>query len=355
VFAVILAGGRGQRFWPASNSKKPKQYLSITGDRSMLSVTYRRLASFIPPEKIIVITVREQIEIARDELPDLPGENFIAEPDGRNTAPALALGALAVMERSDDEPMLTCPADHLISREDNFRSLAEQASRFAERENVFITFGIMPEYPATGYGYIEAGDPLEDGELNVLRVVRFHEKPDRETAQNYLSRGGFYWNSGIFLWRPSVFLEGWSEYLPSGSEPLRIISESVGNPELEKVIEDQYPRMPSISVDYGILEKADNVAVVPADLGWNDVGSWDSLYDIHGGNGNNNVSIGVSETIDTAGCVFYNPGGFTAAIGVEDIMVISRGGIVLVCRRGQSQKVRDIVELIEEKGYNDIL
>ena len=355
MYAVILAGGRGRRFWPASSEKKPKQFLSIAGKRCMLSITYDRLAAFIPPEKIILITVEDQVELAREVLPEMPPENFFAEPAGRNTAPALALAALIIRERAADEPFLACPADHLISREKDFRSIAEKAAEYAADEDVLVTFGIKPDYPATGYGYIEAGETAGGSDGEILEVLRFHEKPERELAGKYIRRGGFYWNSGIFVWRPSVFLDAWSQHLPSGSEPLVKIAESMGDGKIGDVIREQYPRLPSISVDYGILEKADNVTVIPGDLGWNDVGSWDALYDIHSADGSKNITIGDSETIDADGCVFYNPEGFTAAIGVKDIIVVSRGKIVMVCRRGESQKVREMVDLIEEKGYNDLL
>ncbi|MBD3180311.1 MAG: NTP transferase domain-containing protein, partial [Candidatus Latescibacteria bacterium] len=345
MYAVILAGGKGRRFWPASSEKRPKQFLSIAGERSMLSITYERLSSFIPPEKIILITVEDQIELARKELPDLPSCNLVAEPSGRNTAPALALAALMVRERSGDEPLLACPADHLITERDNFTDLAVRASGFAADSEILITFGIKPEYAATGYGYIESGGEINGGGGNILEVRRFHEKPERDLAEDYIRRGGFFWNSGIFVWRPSVFLQAWEVYLPSGSQPLREIAGSIGKPEMTRVIKKNYPRLPAISVDYGILEKAENVAVIPGELGWNDVGSWDALYDIHEADGKNNISIGDSEAIDSGGCIFYNPGGFTAAIGVKDIIVVSRDGIVMVCRRGESQKVREIVDL----------
>lgn len=321
----------------------------------MLSITYDRLAAFIPLEKIILITVEDQVELAREVLSELPPENFFAEPAGRNTAPAMALAALIIRERAADEPFLVCPADHLITREKNFRSIAEKAAEYAADEDVLVTFGIKPDYPATGYGYIEAGKKAVGSNGEILEVVRFHEKPERELAGQYIRRGVFYWNSGIFVWRPSVFLDAWSQYLPSGSEPLGKIAESMSDSKIGDVIKEQYPRLPSISVDYGILEKADNVKVIPSNLGWNDVGSWDALYDIHGTEGRENITVGDSEAIDSEGCVFYNPGGFTAAIGVKDLIVVSRGGIVMVCRRGESQKVREMVDLIEEKGYHGLL
>lgn len=356
MYAVILAGGKGQRFWPSSRESRPKQFLKMSGEVSMLSLTFNRLNRFVPSEKIILLTVESQIDMVKKELADLPEENFVIEPEGRNTAPALALASLLIAKRSSDEPFLTCPADHLIEKEQNFYGVVEEAARAAKQEEILITFGIPPKYPATGYGYIEAGERIggADGR-EAFQVSSFHEKPDRDLAEEYISKGNFYWNSGIFLWRPSVYLKAWARYVDCGAEELSDIGKSIGRGDMRNILKDRYPALPSVSVDYGILEKADNVVVFPADLGWNDVGSWDALYDILPKDESGNVSAGDSVLLDSQGCVFYNRDGFTAGVGLEDIIVISDGGTILVCRRGDSQRVREIVELLKEKGYNELL
>lgn len=356
MYAVILAGGKGERFWPASKVKKPKQFIDITGDGSMLSITFRRLAALVPPENIFLITVEDQLELVKKELPDIPHKNIFAEPTGRNTAPALAIAALLVKERSGDQPFLVCPSDHLIKKSDIFYLTVEKARKVAENSDFLVTFGIEPGYPATGYGYIEVGDKLDIEEGNSFyQVARFHEKPDRNLAVEYIKKGGYYWNSGIFMWRPSVYLEAWSRHLSSGNDSLLRIENAIGKEEMQRVIREEYPQLPSTSVDYGILEKADNVVVIPAEFGWNDVGSWDALFDILSSDSSGNIKIGESESLDSKGCLFFNPEGFTAAIGVEDIIVISDGTTVLVCKREESERVREIVKLAEKNGLKNIL
>ncbi len=356
MYAVILAGGKGKRFWPASKENKPKQFLDISGDGSMLEVTLKRVSRLASLEKTIILTVENQVDMVKKILPDLPGENIVAEPAGKNTAPALALAALMVKSRSGDESYLVCPSDHLISKTDNFGEAVNRASKIAAREDLLVTFGIEPVYPSTGYGYIEAGERIDSGPgPGFFKVRRFHEKPDRRRAEEYLHKQGYYWNSGMFLWRPSVYMKAWKKFFPKSENQLDAISQSIGKESFSMVLREQYPLFPSISVDYGILEKADNVAVIPADLGWNDVGSWDALDDILARDRSGNVTLGNSISLDSTGCVFYSEDGLVASIGLEDIIIISAGKTVLACKRGESQKVREIVELIGKKGMDEFL
>ena len=354
--AVILAGGRGTRFWPFSNSSRPKQFLDITGEGSMLRLTYRRLSRFVHPSKILVLTVAGMEDSISRELPDIPGSNIVTEPVGRNTAPSLAIAAALGARDFDDAPMLCCPADHIIGDEEEFERLVLSASDMAAERDVLITFGIERGYPATGYGYIEAGESTAELEgRSFRRVVNFHEKPDLSKAKAYLGRGSFYWNSGIFVWRPSVFLAAWERYVPDGVEPLREIAASLGTSSERATIEEVYPRMPSISVDYAILEKADNVLVAPADLAWNDVGSWDALFDLLPAEQSGNIEKGYAKQIDSSGNLFFNPGGVTAAIGIEDTIVVVKDGTVLICKKGESQRVRELIDKLEEDGRDDLL
>ncbi|MCK4236586.1 MAG: mannose-1-phosphate guanylyltransferase [Candidatus Krumholzibacteria bacterium] len=355
MYAAILAGGKGKRFWPFSRASRPKQFLDITGEGSMLSVTFNRIAGFIEPERIFLLTIEEQLPLVREELPELPDENIFTEPVGRNTAPSLAVAAAMVRHRGGDEPVLCCPADHLIRNTDTFRRLVLSAGEIASEHDVLITFGITPDRPSTGYGYIEAGSRIDGKGGDIFyEVLKFHEKPDSRRAENYLGSGRFYWNSGIFLWRPSVYISAWERYLPEGQAPLDRISDSLDGKDQTVVVKTEYPRMPSISVDYGILEKANNVLVAPADLGWNDVGSWDALYDVLPEDDSGNIVSGGMELVDSRGNLFFNPGGVTAAVGVEDLIVVVNGNIVLVCKRGQSQRVREVIESLEKKGATDL-
>jgi len=356
MYGVILAGGKGKRFWPASRLERPKQFIDITGKGSMLALTVRRLAAIVPPERIFIVTLAEQMERVREELPETAPERVFAEPVGRNTAPSIAVASLLVARAGGDEPLLCCPADHVIENEGEFARIVRAASALARERDVLVTFGVVPTRPATGYGYIEEGSDAREIDGVLFRAVeRFHEKPDEERARSYLSAGGFSWNSGIFLFRPSVYLEAWKRYLPEGSASLGAIERALGSPAAAAVVEREYPRLPAVSIDYGILEKAANVVVARADIGWNDVGSWDSLFDLLPADGGGNVGAGRTVIVDSNRNLFFNPGGVTAAIGVDDLIVVVDGKTVLVCRRGDSQRVRELADEMARRNEGDLL
>ncbi len=356
MYGVILAGGRGTRFWPASRTSRPKQYLDITGAGSMLSLTYRRLAAFMPPERIFLLTLAEQLPLVRDELPELPPERIFVEPVARSTAPSIAVAALLIRACGGDEPFLCCPADHIIRREEEFARIIRAAAALAAERDVLVTIGIVPRYPATGYGYVEAGPEAStrDG-VTFSAVTRFHEKPDEARASAYVGAGGFYWNSGIFLFRPSTYLDAWARHLPEGEAPLAAIAGALGTGEGRAVVEREYPKMPAISIDYGILEKARNVVIASADIGWSDVGSWDSLFELLPVDGRGNVGAGRTVLVDSHNNLFFNPGGVTAAVGVDDVIVVVDGKTVLVCKRGDSQRVRELIDEMEKRNLKDLL
>ncbi len=345
MYGAILAGGKGTRFWPFSRAEKPKQFLDITGEGSMLSLTWNRLSAFIPPERMIVLTTESLVPLVRKELPRLRADHIFVEPVGRNTAPSIAVAAALVRRFGGDEPFLTCPADHAIANERGFGRIVRAGAALAAKNDVLVTFGVAPSFPATGYGYIEAGRAFDaNGGIEAFRAKKFHEKPDARRAAAYLKARRFYWNSGIFLWRPSVFLAAWSSYIPEGAARLGAIERSLGTKSFRRVVDREYPRMPSISVDYGILEKAPNVVVIPADIGWSDVGSWDSLFDLLRADAHGNAGAGRMEILDSRNTLLFNPGGTTAAVGVDDVIVVVEGKTVLVCKRGESQRVREIVD-----------
>lgn len=356
MYGVILAGGKGKRFWPYSRAARPKQFLDVTGEGSMLALTYRRLAEFIPEDNILLLTLEELVPLIREELPRLAGENVFSEPVGRNTAPSIAVASVLVRRRGGDTPFLICPADHTIMKQAEFERLARLASGIAARRDVLMTFGVVPGYAATGYGYIEAGTEVETNDGTTFsKAKKFHEKPGAATAAAYCSAGNYYWNSGIFLWRPSVYLRAWSRYLPEGEAPLRAIEEALDRDGAREAIEREYPKMPSISVDYGILEKADNVVVAPAAIGWSDVGSWDSLAELLPVDAHGNTGSGEMHLIEAENSIFFNPGGVTAAVGVDGIIVVVEGKTVLVCKRGDSQRVREVTDRLEREKRKELL
>jgi mannose-1-phosphate guanylyltransferase len=356
LFAVILAGGKGTRFWPLSRGQRPKQLIDITGRGSMLRLTFERLAAFVPPERIFLLTTEDLGSSIRNELPEIEEANIFLEPVGRNTGPSLAVASSIVSHRGGDVPMLCCPADHLIGDEDEFRDLVDAASQVVEECDVLVTFGIKPDGPETGYGYIEAGERTEERKgRSFFGVERFHEKPDIEKARKYMMNESFYWNSGIFMWRPSVFRSAWERFVPGSVESLGEISRALGTGRMEETVAAIYPQLPSISVDYAVLEKAENVLVVPASLKWSDVGSWDALFGILPADDSENIGVGYVKTLDSKRNLLFNPEGTTVAVGVEDVIVVVDGNDVLVCRRGQSQMVRDMLDKIEKDGRTDLL
>ena len=322
----------------------------------MLSLTWERMRSFLPAERILVLTAADQADEVRRDLPELPVENLFAEPVSRNTAPSLAAAAIMVRARGSDDPVLCCPSDHLIRNTEEFQAAVRIAADVASGGDVLVTFGIEPSGPETGYGYIEtSGTRVDGGPPAPLKVEKFHEKPGRETAQAYLESGNYYWNSGIFVWRPSVFVKAWDAFLPEGSDCLQKLEAAAAEGRLDESAGKHYGSMPSISVDFGILEKAGNVIVIPVSFGWSDVGSWDALCDILPKDAAGNAGAGEMELIDSNGNIIYNPEGFTVTIGIDDIIVAVSGGRVLVCRKGESQRVREILDRFEKNEGSEHL
>ena len=339
-----------------SRARRPKQLIDITGRGSMLRLTFERLAAIVPEERIILLTTGDLDESIRNELPEVREENIFLEPVGRNTGPSLAVASAIVSRRGGDAPMLCCPADHLIDEQEEFHRLVRAAARVAAERDALVTFGIEPDAPETGYGYIEAGGKVDENDgRSFFEAVRFHEKPDLEKARNYLEAGSFYWNSGIFLWRPSVFRAAWDRFVPESVATLEEISRALGSEGERETVAEAYPRLPSISVDYAVLEKADNVLVAPASLHWNDVGSWDALFDILPADEAGNVGVGYVKAMDSEGNLLFNPGGATVTVGIDGVIVVVDGNDVLVCKRGQSQMVREMLEKIKKDGRTDLL
>ncbi len=364
MYAVIMAGGRGTRFWPRSRDRKPKHLLDILSERTIIQETVDRLLPLVPPERILVVTGRTHAaELAR-QLPDIPAENILIEPVGRNTAPCIGLaahyiGRLQKLHPSEDEIMAVLPADHLITDEARFREVLRAAAKAAAAGRHLVTIGIAPTAPETGYGYLELGDAEDPvrGE-KVWRVRSVREKPDMDTAKAFLAEGRYVWNSGMFVWTAGAILHAIGQYLPESAHRLTAIAGTFGTAGAggyEATLEKEYQAIDSISIDYGVMEKADNVLVLRGDFGWSDVGSWDALWEISPKDDAGNVLKGAVATTGTKNTLVVARDRLVALAGVEDLIVVDTEDALLVCRRGDSQRVKELVDLLEKKGLTQYL
>ena len=333
VKAVIMAGGKGERFWPLSRDRFPKQLVSLTGKKSLLQETVERIQPLIPPRDILVVTRRPLARAVERQLPQVPRKNIISEPAGRNTAPCIGLAAKMI---KGDAVMVVLPADHIIVPRGKFMDTLKRAVTLAGETEDLITIGIKPTYAATGYGYIEVGNKEKQG---VFGVKRFAEKPDRKKAERFLKTGRFFWNSGIFVWKKSVILEAMRKYMPSLYRKLQMVS--------SKNIGKLYPKLPDISIDYGIMEKANNSLVIPADFSWEDLGSWESLDKFLLRDRKKNAITGRVLLMDTQNCTVVNKKGLLSTIGVSDLIIVSTDDVTLVFPRGKGQQVKKLVEKLK--------
>ena len=363
VYAVIMAGGGGTRFWPWSRAERPKQVLPIVTSRSMIWETVDRLRPFIAPEHILIVTARSQADTLHREVPQIPESNLLLEPVGRNTAPCLCLAALHIQRKSPQAVMVALPADHFISDRRGFLRTLRTAVRFAATQNILITLGVRPSEPETGYGYIQKGEPLGIAQGTPLfRAKAFREKPTLPKARVYLRRGDYFWNSGIFIWQAGVFLDAVKKFLPRLYEEMIPLRNSLGTSRERKTLEKIYARAQSVSVDYGIMEKADNVALLEAQFSWNDVGSWAALGKIWPEDEKGNVlSGGLTPgrrrilAIDSAGCLIRGEEKLIAVIGLKDTIVVEAGNAFLVCPRERAQEVRRVLEELKQRGWKEYL
>ena len=344
-YAVIMAGGSGTRFWPKSTRSNPKQFLKLFGDRTMIQSTVDRLNGFIPENRCMVVTNDRYVNIVKEQLPEIPDSFIIGEPVARNTAPCVASAAQLLYKIDPEAVMVVLPADHQIADEAQFRSVLDAAVNTAYQENTLITIGITPNRPETGYGYIHFDSDLKKnaGEHPVHQVKNFTEKPDLETARKFLLSGNYLWNSGMFIWKASVILEAFKEYQGEIYRELdRLKGEKVGKEQIDEF----YHACPSISVDYGIMENADNVRVLPGDFGWNDVGSWTAVHELSANDDNDNaISASVSSIHDSYGNLVHSESGkIIALVGAEHLAVVETESAILVCDLRKSQDVKKVVE-----------
>ena len=351
MIALIMAGGIGTRFWPLSRKTNPKQFLNIISEDSMIQMTVKRLHPKIKIDDIYIVTAGSQAELTKKHLPCLPEENIIIEPFGMNTAPCIALSAQYLARKyNKTEKMIVLPADHLIALNDEFLTSLEIGENAADK-NYLVTFGIKPKYPATGYGYIEAGEKIDKQNFS---VVQFKEKPDIKTAEQFLSSGNFFWNSGMFMWKIETILDAYKEYLPKVAQVLEKIDTRWEEEGLKADISSEYALMPKIPVDIGIMEQAEKRVVIPVDYGWSDVGSWKALYDISEKDKNNNVINSEYEMIDSNNN-YINSKKFITLIGINDLVVVDSDDALLIAKKDRSEEVKTIVEKLKKKGKEELL
>jgi mannose-1-phosphate guanylyltransferase len=357
VLTVIMAGGVGERFWPWSRRLRPKQLLDLTGRGSMIRLTVDRLQGLSTPDEIIIVTNVDQRDAVLEEISgSVPPENVIGEPVGQNTAPCVGLAALLLREKHGSQPMLVLPADHLVEPVASFQNQANEAAAYVAAHRSLLTFGIKPTRPETGYGYIHAGRQVShEGSARIFVAQDFLEKPDAETAVRFVENGDYYWNSGMFMWATDVILDEISAHLPDLHSVLERIGAEMGTRPLQEVLKDQYPQAPSISIDYGVMEKASDVVVMKADFEWNDVGSWEFIREVHPADDEGNVSLGEYVSIDATGNTIVAPDRLVAVLGVDDVVVVDGGDTVLVCKRDRAQHVKKIVQTLRKRDKNELV
>jgi mannose-1-phosphate guanylyltransferase len=351
-YAVIMAGGGGTRLWPLSRKTNPKQMLPLVGERSLFQIAVDRLEGLFSPENILVVTVADQAKALQAQYPQIPAENYLLEPMPRGTASVVGLAAVALQQRDPQAVMAVLTADHIFANEEHFRHLL-RAAYDAAHQNYLVTLGIAPTYPATGYGYIQQGDIVgKQADLDVFQVLRFVEKPDEECAQTMLESGDYAWNSGMFVWRVARVMEEFERQMPELNLKLNEISKAWKQPQRSSVIQEIWPKIHPETIDYGIMENASDVVVIPAQgLGWNDVGSWEALFEVLAADEDGNIRTDQNcITLDSSDTLIYkkNAGRLVVTIGVEDLVIVDVDDVLLVCKKDQAQKVRQVVKQLRE-------
>jgi mannose-1-phosphate guanylyltransferase len=363
VHAVILAGGRGTRFWPRSRTQTPKQLLNIVGKDTMLQQTVTRLRQLVSPDRIWTVTNAEQTVALKKQLPAAARKHVLTEPIGRNTAAAIALAAIHVRHTAKgDALMAVLPADHFIAQPEKYHNIVSAALDLAREPGRMIVLGIPPTRPDTGFGYVERfGDALGSADFPAFAVRRFTEKPALDLAREYVASGNFQWNAGMFFWRVSTFLDNLKAFLPKTHEALESLAETIGKKTYERRLRAIYAKLENISVDYAILENATRqegpprVFVIPADVGWSDIGSWAAVYELLAKQPGENVLAGHGLALDATGNFLYSPTKFVAAIGVRDLIVVETPDAILIVPRERAQDVAKIVKSLEERKLTKLL
>jgi mannose-1-phosphate guanylyltransferase len=351
-YVVIMAGGIGTRFWPMSRTNFPKQFLDILNiGKTLIQTTFDRFASFIPLENIYVVTSDEYVNIVKKQLPALPLQNILAEPSRKNTAPCIAYISFKLSMLDPNALLIVAPADHLISDKIAFTKVCLEALSFVRKHNAFITLGIKPTYPNTGYGYIQYEQHSVSD--NVYKVKTFTEKPNLELAKTFISSGEFLWNAGIFVWQVKNIIVAFEKYLPEVFDLFASQKEKLNTPDEENALLEIYPFCTSISIDFGIMEKADNVYVIPSSFGWSDLGTWNSAYEnLHKDHKANAVTSHNVMLVETGNCIIHTPENKLVVLqGLDNFIVVDTGDVLLVCRKEKEQEIKEFVgDVKRQKG-----
>ncbi len=352
VYGVIMAGGGGTRFWPLSRQARPKQLLNLSGKELMVNEAVDRLAKTTSFENIFIVTNESQaVKMIKATKNRVQRNHILYEPSARNTAACVGYAAMEILKKYGDGIMVITPSDAYIKDEREFSRVLSLAVKAAEEKDALVTVGINPTFPATGYGYIKFQRSSED----VMKVLEFKEKPDEATAKKYLDSGEYVWNSGMFIWKASTILKNFEKYLPNIYKDLCKIGNAMKSEDEYTVIDKIYPQIESISIDYGIMEKSDNVYVVPGEFGWNDVGSFDMMGVFHEADENGNICIGDQINVDSKNCITYSSGRLLATIGLENIVVVETEDAVLVCDKNKVQDVKKVVEQLKKDRRIELL
>lgn len=359
---VIMAGGRGERFWPLSREECPKQLLRFDGEKSLLQRTVDRVLPLTGTDGVYIVTSEHLRDKVIEQLPHIPPQNILTEPIGKNTAPciALAAGHLRARGGKDDAVMAVLPADHAIFDDETFRQTLMHAYHLVQSpmyRDSLVTIGIEPTRPETGYGYIRIGAGRAFRDVKFYEVQGFVEKPNRERAESYLRSGDYFWNSGMFVWRLGTIQKALADYLPEVAQAMERIQSAVDTKDYERVLKQTYSAMPSISIDYGVMEKADQILCVPASFGWDDVGSWSALGRLLPADRDGNVVRGAHVSVDTKGCVVYShTDRLVATVGLQDVVIVDTDDALLICHKDSVQQVRDVVAALrKDRRYRHIL
>jgi mannose-1-phosphate guanylyltransferase len=352
--ALIMAGGRGERFWPKSRKKLPKQFLSLTDDgKTMIQLTVERILPLIKMEDIFISTNKDYRALVHEQLSQIPDENIICEPYGRNTAPCIGLGAVHISKKYDDAIMFVLASDHLIKYNSMFLSTLKDAALIAEVNTNLVTIGITPDYPETGYGYIKFNPDQCMG--RAFSVERFVEKPSLETAKEYLSSEEYLWNSGMFVWKVSTILQKFKELIPEVYEGLNKIQNAFGTENEATVLEKEFYDLPSVSVDYAIMEKSKDIYTIPGAFGWDDVGSWLSVERIKKSNEFGNIVHGNVITIDTKDCIIEAGEKLVATVGIKNLIIVDTEDAILICDKDSSGSIKKILENLKICNRNEYI
>jgi len=350
-----MAGGVGSRFWPVSRQNHPKQFLDILGmGKSFIRHTYERFLDIIPAENFYVVTNKKYTELVKQHIPELKNEQILSEPLGRNTAPCIAYAAYKVNKLNPDAKMVVAPSDHLVLNESKFREVISEGFDFLDDNNTLLTIGIKPNRPDTGYGYIQIDTTVQIDNFN--KVKTFTEKPTLEVAKMFVESGEFFWNSGIFIWKSDEIIKQFINHLPEVDRLFASINDSYNTEEEENAIRQIYSECRNISIDYGIMEKADNVYVRCSEFGWSDIGTWVSIYQHSAKDVNGNAILGDVLTYDTEGCIINMPNGKVAVVqGMKDFIIVDSDNALLICPKNDEQNIRMFVEEVKMKKGPDFI